>query len=187
LWVTDLVSSARTLTFFSKANAKLADYLGQDYWTAATKYGGTIKKALDFILKQDPKEEDVHSVIPHVAAVAAAFGDPKGVYAGYMKSKQPSYENEAFWFYNQPAALKHSPLSKARSRRDDSSSHVPGDGEVSQDIPIGANTSDEIQGAPVNASVPRDCPSVFKGQPYLELDLDVYVTCDKLKSFYVPV
>ncbi len=95
---------------------------------------------------------------------------------------------EVFWFYDQPGAFNVSPAIKSHSRRDvplnpvDTPNTIPQDNAVNSGEMVGGG---EIQGAPpVNVDT-KDCPSVFKGQPFLQLDQDVYVACDVLRPFYI--
>ncbi|CAA7266585.1 unnamed protein product [Cyclocybe aegerita] len=153
-------------------NAKLGDQLGIDLWSSKSKYGATIQKALDFLLTVDPKDEDVDEVFPHVAAIAAAYGDPKGTYAAYLKKKATSYQSKSYWFYDQANALPHSPASKNRARsviwkREDTVTAV--------------NAS-----TPITPKVPWECPAVFQGVTRVEIDNGVYVTCDQLRPLYLP-
>lgn len=99
-------------------NAKLGDQLGLDFWSAKSKYGSTIQTALDYAMALNPKGEDVGEIVPHVASVAAAYGDPKGKYAAFMTKTMANYQSKPFWFYDQTLALVSSPASRgARSRR----------------------------------------------------------------------
>jgi hypothetical protein len=100
------------------ANAKMGDQLGLNLWSAKSKYGATIQTALDFIMSLDPKGEDVKEVVPHVASIAAAYGDPSGKYSMFMENVMSDYQSQPFWFYDQTAALPNSPAAKhTRSRR----------------------------------------------------------------------
>ncbi|KAJ7492812.1 chondroitin AC/alginate lyase [Mycena latifolia] len=85
--------------------AKLGDQLGVNFWTAQSRYQATIQTALDFVMKLDPKDEDVTEVLPHVAAVAAAYGDPTGKYAAFLGQTMADYKKKPFFFYNQPEAF----------------------------------------------------------------------------------
>ncbi|KAJ3517366.1 hypothetical protein NLJ89_g537 [Agrocybe chaxingu] len=152
-------------------NAKLGDELGIDLWSSKSKYGATIQKALDFLLALDPKNEDISEVFPHVAAVAAAYGDPKGTYATYLKKKVPSYQSKSYWFYDQASALPHSPASKNRARS----------------VMWRREDAVAVAAAPVTAGdvkVPFECPAAFQDVTKVEIDDGIYVTCDDLRPFY---
>ena len=90
-------------------NAKIGDQLGLNLWDAKSKYGATIQTALDYTMALDPKEEPQVEIVPHVASVAAAYGDPNGKYATFMKKVLSNYQSKSFWFYDQTAALPSSP------------------------------------------------------------------------------
>jgi hypothetical protein len=94
-------------------NAKLGDQLGLDLWSAKSKYGATIQTALDFTMSLNPTGEDVNEIIPHVASIAAAYGDPRGKYTAFMTKTMVDYQRKPFWFYDQTAALSSSPAAKS--------------------------------------------------------------------------
>ncbi|KAI0639288.1 chondroitin AC/alginate lyase [Trametes polyzona] len=167
-------------------NAKLADQLGMNFWTAKTKYGATIQTALDYTMGLDPKREDVSDVFPWVAAVAAAYGDPKGKYTGFLQNKDSGYTSETFWFYDQTAALPNSPAgARAKHRRDE----VLGVANAAETAV--ADAVDSAKGTTVQAldavgsgQIPFECPAVFRDAQETELEDDLFVTCDVLRPFY---
>ena len=87
-----------------------------DFWSAKSKYGATIQTALDYVMSVNPKNEDRTECLPHVAAVAAAYGDPSGKYAAYLREHGGDYRSEAYWFYDQPEAIQRT---KTRERARD--------------------------------------------------------------------
>jgi hypothetical protein len=97
-----------------EVNAKLGDQLGLDLWSAKSKYGATIQTALDYAMALNPKGEDVKEIIPHVASVAAAYGDPKDKYAAFMTKIMVDYQSKPFWFYDQTLALSSSPAARGK-------------------------------------------------------------------------
>ncbi|KAF7306745.1 hypothetical protein MIND_00466200 [Mycena indigotica] len=100
------------------AAAKLGDWLGLNFWQATSKYGATIQDAVDFTMRVDPKDEDATELLPHVAAIAAVYGDPKGSYAKFMKNLDSGYQKEPVWFYNQREAFTQASGRKAGNTRD---------------------------------------------------------------------
>jgi hypothetical protein len=111
-----------------KTNAKIGDQLGLNLWAIKSKYGATIQTALDYTMRLNPKTEDVFEILPHVAAVAAAYGDPKGQYADFMKKTMSDYQSKSFWLYDQTGALPSSPAAQNMHKRagfwgDSDSSH----------------------------------------------------------------
>lgn len=151
---------------YLQVNAKLGDYLGLDFWTAKTHYGGTLQSAVDHILQLDPGKEDVLEVIPHVSAIAAAFGDPSNKYAKYISSREVDYAKQPFWFYDQQAAFTMSPVSHAGSSR-------------------AVQETEETASTIANESpFDRLCPAVLNGQDEIELDLGIYASCALLRPFY---
>ncbi|KAI0724433.1 alginate lyase-domain-containing protein [Cerioporus squamosus] len=159
-------------------NAKLGDQLGMNFWTAKSRYGATIQTALDYVMAQDPKGEDISDIFPHVAAVAAAYGDPKGKYAAFLQMKDSDYKNQPFWFYDQSAALPNSPA--GHSKRDLSLSDFALE-EQNLVTQFNATTGTVLDAASAAGSE-FDCPSVLDNG--VELEVGLYVTCDQLKPFY---
>ncbi|KAF8640713.1 hypothetical protein AX17_000366 [Amanita inopinata Kibby_2008] len=87
-------------------NAKLGDELGLDLWSATSKYGATIQTAVDFAMTVNAKKENIAELAPHVASVAAAYGDAKGKYAAFLKRTMGDYESKPFWLYDQPSGVR---------------------------------------------------------------------------------
>lgn len=146
----------------------MGDQLGLNFWTAKSKYGATIQTALDYTMSVNPKGEDISDIFPHVAAVAAAYGDPQGRYAAFLQKHVNDYQSQPFWFYDQSAALPNSPAGKTKKR--------------SSDPMIFVNPTDPA--ATQNSTIPFECPAVFKDAPAVELEDGLYVTCDQLKPFF---
>ncbi|CAG8762417.1 5315_t:CDS:1, partial [Acaulospora colombiana] len=103
------------------AIAKIADNLGSNMWNSQTRYGSTIKTAIDFLMTLDPGQEDPRPAFPLVAAAMAIYGDDdKGSYRKFLEagdeeqdksssqSRNPSYKSKSWWFYNEPSAFRFS-------------------------------------------------------------------------------
>lgn len=175
--------------------AKLGDALGVDFWTTKSKYGATIQTALDFVLASGPGDEGFDDVYPHVAAVAAAYGDPKGKYKAFLKKQLSTYETKPFWFYDQPSALTKAPTSSkahaallpvdggdgdtAPSGPDDRDSDDDGPGEPDDD-----DDSDPAGSVPSAPKIPFTCPEAFKYTSKVEIDNGIFVTCEQLRPLY---
>ncbi|EIW87469.1 hypothetical protein CONPUDRAFT_34137, partial [Coniophora puteana RWD-64-598 SS2] len=144
-------------------NAKLGDQLGVNYWTTKSKYGTTIQDALDYTMKLNPKTEKIDDIFPHVASVAAAYGDPGGKYEAFLRQHDASYQSQPFWYYDQTAALPNSPAaqSSASHRR-----QAPG---------ACSEGTDEAD---------FSCPEIFSVEPQVEIADGIFVTCDDLKPLY---
>jgi len=99
-------------------NAKLGDELGINFWTTKSKYGATIQKAVDYTMNIDPKSEDVTELGPHIAAIAAVYGDPTGKYAKFLQRTIPNYQSSPFFFYDQTIALPASRMNGNAERED---------------------------------------------------------------------
>jgi len=83
-------------------NAQLAEYVGYDGWGKTTKKGGTIQKAADFEMKVNPGSEPQSGGFPNIAAVGSVYGDTKGNYAAWLKSKSSTYSQEPWFLWFQP-------------------------------------------------------------------------------------
>lgn len=141
-----------------------------NFWTARSKYGATIQTALDYAIAQSPGKEDVDDVVPHVAAVAAAYGDPKGKYKSFLQSKASGYKSEAWYFFDQTAALPNSPAAGGKGKRADDKSNTNTDNLT----PF--------------SHIPFECPAAFDLNPKVALEDGLYVTCDELQPLYqIPV
>ncbi|CDO72352.1 hypothetical protein BN946_scf184977.g49 [Trametes cinnabarina] len=168
-------------------NAKLGDQLGMNFWTAKSKYGATIQTALDYTMGLDPKGEDISDIFPHVAAVAAAYGDPKGKYAAFLQQKESDYASQPFWFYDQSSALPNSPAGAHAKHRRGSILETPASvaGALRVD---GVRDAEHLAGQALDtvhsASIPFECPAVFALAKETELEDGLFVSCDQLKPFY---
>lgn len=75
-------------------NARIGDYLGQNFWRKPTKFGGNIQKALDVAMNAkllpdgDGPASELYSSI---AAVASIYGDPSGKYTKFLANADSSY------------------------------------------------------------------------------------------------
>lgn len=182
-----------------KTNAKIGDQLGLNLWKSKSKYGATIQTALDYTMNLNPKTEDVLEIVPHVASVAAAYGDPKGKYAAFMTKVLSNYKNKSFWLYDQTAALPSSPAAQTTRQRletwvEHHSKYIMktvssmrlrvccltgADGSTAN---FSAGVAQEVQ--PIAFS----CPAVFDLAAEVEIDNGIFVTCDELKPFYeIPI
>lgn len=68
----------------------MGDYIGLDFWNTTTKTGGTIQKAVDYAIVQNPapsnEEDAVSEMYQIVACIATVFGDPTGKYKQFLSS-----------------------------------------------------------------------------------------------------
>lgn len=102
----------------------------------------------------DPKSEDVTELVPHIAAIAAAYGDPMGKYAKFLEKTIPNYQSRPFFFYDQTMALPVSRMNGHAERADTS-----------------------------RGMVSFECSEILKGK-MLEIDAGVYVTCEEMVPYY---
>ena len=140
-------------------------------------------------MAQDPKKEAVSQIFPHVAAIAAAYGDPGKKYASFLQAHKSDYKSDRYWLYDQVPALKTSPTSRRQKRDirrplrwkrqdvDDLEEYPDGDGIIAP--PEAQNDTASGNG------VTMQCPEAFAGQDEIELDNGVFVSCDQVRPFYV--
>ncbi|THU91765.1 chondroitin AC/alginate lyase [Dendrothele bispora CBS 962.96] len=137
------------------ALCKIADALGMECWNKKSKYGTGIQDAIDFTMKQIPKNENAAELVPHLAAAAAVFGDPLGKYATYMQKVQSNYKQRPFWYYDQPGALNFG-TGSGKAKRGDTS-----------------------------PTVLFDCPRIFEIEGgEVEIEDGLFVTCAELQPFF---
>jgi hypothetical protein len=148
----------------------------------------------------NPGSEPITNIFPHVAAVAAVYGDPDLKYATYLQKHANDYKKERYWLYNQPSAFKMSPAASrkrafageamptsldALAKRGDSDAPAStGDVEEGHDSDM-TNEPSGHEKPVTDEGIIFQCPAVFDGVEKVELDNGVFVTCDQLKSFYV--
>ncbi|KZP15851.1 chondroitin AC/alginate lyase [Athelia psychrophila] len=86
-------------------NAKIATYLGMNYWNATTTQGATIQTALDFTMGVTLNATDgdgpIWELYPSMVAVGATYGDPEGKYASFLAQANSNYPEEPYFFFNQ--------------------------------------------------------------------------------------
>ncbi|KAJ3848809.1 chondroitin AC/alginate lyase [Lentinula lateritia] len=143
--------------------AKIGDYLGKNYWDTKTKYGATIKTAIDYTMGVKPGNENIEELVPHVAAAMAAYG-PSQTYTNFLSKE--SAQNQPFWFYDQPSALLHAPASKTGSSK--------------RSTVVWGRDDDGVTG-PVDPA----CPPIFQEHERVEIDDGIFVTCQELLPFYL--
>lgn len=115
----------------------------------------------------NPKFEDVTEILPHVASIAAAYGDPTGKYAAFLKRTMSDYQSKSFWFYDQTGALMSSPAAQ---------------NQPAVNIVDGSDSTTGVP--PTPSEVPFQCPDVFDLVDKVEIDDGIFVTCGELKPFY---
>lgn len=98
-----------------------------------------------------------------MASVSAAYGDPTGKYAAFLKKNDPTYQSKSYYFYDQPAAFPNSPAATKQSKRFSRKR----DGTISAVL-----------------SVPFECPAVFRDEVKVAIDNELFATCDELRPFY---
>lgn len=158
----------------------MGDQLGINFWTAKSKYGATIQTALDYAIAQNPGSEDVADVVPHVAAIAAAYGDPKGKYKSFLQSKDSGYKGETWYFYDQTAALPNSPAAgKTKRAYSDSESE-----DELLDWPDVTQLDSATDATTPFSHIPFSCPDVFNNSTRTELEVGLWVDCADLKPLY---
>jgi hypothetical protein len=85
-----------------QTNVRLAKYVGWNVLQHTSNSGGTIPKALDFLINTDPGDEGTSELYPNVAAVGAIYGDPNGKYASFLVGTDETYPADPHFLWNQP-------------------------------------------------------------------------------------
>jgi hypothetical protein len=107
------------------------------------------------VSRRGDQKEDIRELAPHIAAVAAAYGDPEGRYKRWLDDFVPGYaKREPWWFWDQPQAVGVARRTRKRRWRDD------------------------VQ------KVVFECPEVFKELNEVEIEVGIWVTCEELRPFY---
>lgn len=145
-----------------------------------SKYGATIKTALDFVMAKGPGKEDISDIFPHVAAIAAVYGDPGGKYMAYLKKNDPHYLSAPYYYYDQSGAFTQN---KEAVVENEAEWLMDSEQPFLQETFDANNTqADTLPGAA--PSIPFECPPVFATAKRVQLDDGIYVTCDQLKPFF---
>lgn len=122
---------------------------------------------------QNPGNEDPSQTLPHVASVAAAYGDPTGKYMAFLRKYDGFYTGKSFWLYDQVGVFPNSPSSKKAARslikKQDDMVDLLFSSLIASNVP----------------DVPFECPAIFSDAVKVPIDNDLYVTCEKLRPFYV--
>jgi hypothetical protein len=148
-------------------------------------------------MQVDPGSESVSNIIPHVAAAAAAYGDPGSKYTAFLQKHDSGYKSERFWLYDQTSALKMAPATQQKRELDNGPKHQPSVRWTKRDQPetTPAPSDDVADGVDSQSpgknntisgnEITFKCPAVFNEVTEVELDNGLFVTCDQLKQFYV--
>lgn len=132
----------------------------------------------------DPKNEDVSDIFPHVAAIAAAYGDPKGKYSAFLQKHDSDYKSRPYWFYDQSAALPNSPAGKAKQSVAEFANSTQADSPAQVHRRLEHVDTSSASVVAREDPIPFECPAVFDDVPAVELEDGLFVTCDQLQPFY---
>lgn len=165
-----------------QVNAKLGDYIGLDFWTTKTRYGATIQTAVDFLMNIKEKSEEISEVYPHIAAIAAAYGDPYGRYNSALRKGSAAYTRQPYWFYDQASAFGFSPVAVARRTRSKRQEEHVFEMDLAQDSKVLAG---ETTRPPHINITDLGRPATFGENDKVELDEGVFVTWDELRPYFL--
>lgn len=152
---------------------------------------------MDFTIGKNPGSEPIENVFPHVAAIAAAYGDAGGKYSNFLRQHNSDYQRQRYWLYDQPSALNMAPTAHRKRELNGQSWHKRSEQPSEREKANHAATpstkdsnSDETADPGQNQTATSKkitfvCPSVFASADNVELDNDVFVTCEQLRPFYV--
>lgn len=147
---------------------------------------------MDYLVSLDPGNERVEDALPHVAAIAAAYGDPRRKYANYLKSGNRNYDKKSYWFYNQPAAISNKPKGKRDIEDGTLSATTSNDSESPmattspEDPAPNTDAEDHPEPESVEATgVDQDHPpAMFANGRLVELEEGFFVGWDDVREFY---
>lgn len=146
-----------------------------NYWSYKTKYGATIQTAVNYVMSLNPGEEKVDDALPHVAAVAATYGDPQGKYAAYLKAGNKNYAKKPFWFYDQPGAIMRGQAKHRQRQQDEPSPSTSGEASAP------STRTQEIEASKVDEDHP---PMLFANGSMVELEEGFFVGWKDVRGFY---
>lgn len=64
-----------------------------------------MQTAVDYAMHLNHGPEDASELLPHVAAVAAFYGDSDGKYKAFLDASAVVYKSQPWWFFDQPEAV----------------------------------------------------------------------------------
>lgn len=85
--------------------AKIGDQVGINMWASQSRYRATIQDALDYVMQESPGSESIQSLLPHVASVAVAYGDPHKQYADFIATKDTGATHRTWFWHDVPGAF----------------------------------------------------------------------------------
>ena len=190
------------------AIAKLGDQVGMNVWAAQSRYRATIQDALDFAITQPTQGEAFTTILPHLASVAVAYGDPKGKYAALAMKQDKGYAGRTWWWHDVTGAF--GPSSSVSHQKRWARSRSTSRSKRSMDRPLAGSESVGIVGntavlvaaaappspasaatsavwAPGEEPIRPDIFGSVEDNVSIQLDDGVYVTWDDVRPFYLTV
>lgn len=185
--------------------AKIGDQVGINMWASQSRYRATIQDALDYVMQESPGGESIQSLLPHVASVAVAYGDPNKQYANFIATQDTGAAHRTWFWHDVPGAFgpKNKLLHQRRSPTDDDDKDDSGVlhrlGRVMYRRSATASKmmqqrDDELPTANATGVVwaPGEepvRPDIFglTGNDEVELDDGVYVSWDDIRPYYAAI
>ncbi|KAF8308903.1 chondroitin AC/alginate lyase [Clavulina sp. PMI_390] len=150
--------------------AKIGDQVGINMWASQSRYRATIQDALDYVMQEPPGSESIQSLLPHVASVAVAYGDPHQTYANFIAMKDTGATHRTWWWHDVPGAF--GPSNKLVHQRR----------EAAAEIPTSKNATGVIW-APGEEPIRPDVFGIT-GDDLVQLDDAVFVSWDDIRPYY---
>lgn len=160
-------------------------------WSSKSRYHANIQDALDYVLSTSPlppSGESIQALLPHVAAVAVAYGDPDGKYAKFIAKQDNGATHRTWWWHDVKGAF--GPKSTVPHQRRDQarwSSRIFGRAlleEREDEIPT--ETATDALWSPGEEPIRPDIFGVNGDDP-VQLDDGVLVTWDDIRPYYATV
>ena len=74
-------------------------------WASRSRYGANIQDALDYVMQERPGSESMQSLLPHIAAISVAYGDPSKAYAKFIADKDDGAPHRTWFWRDVPGAF----------------------------------------------------------------------------------
>lgn len=178
-----------------------------DVWSAQSRYRATIQDALDYTITQPTQGESILSLLPHIASVAVAYGDPHGKYEAYIQKQDSGYARRTWWWHDVnnafgPAStMPHQRKRWARSRSTLSARALPQsfsstflpivasetNDTATTDAPPTTGTVTDPAWAPGEEPIRPDIFGDVEDNTPVQLDDAVFVTWDDIRPYYLTV
>lgn len=164
-------------------------------WASRSRYGANIQDALDYVIQESPGGESLQSLLPHVAAVSVAYGDPNKAYAKFITNQDDGAPHRTWFWRDVPGAFgPNNKLPHQRRYHDNdfddretSVSHIPRTTRapnMRRDDEIPTANATGVAWAPGEEPIR---PEIFglNGDDMVELDDGVFASWQDIRPYYM--